>query len=75
MIRVGDIYSDNTKMTHNCLVTFVSRNTVNILAANGGMFTFENSPKQEADFLRNRKLIAEYPTWREAVNSKEFKND
>lgn len=36
------------------------------------MFTFENNPKQEANFLRNRKLIAEYPTWQEAVNSKEF---
>ena len=30
----------------------------------------------EAKFLENNStLIAEYPTWQEAVNSKEFKND
>lgn len=28
-----------------------------------------------AAFFEERRLIAEYPTWQEAVNSKEFKND
>lgn len=75
MIRVGDVYKDDTKMCHNCTITFISRDTVNVLGKNGGMFTFLNTPQEEADFLRHRTRIAEYKTWLEAVNSKEFNDE
>lgn len=74
MIRVGDIYEDLTKETVTCTITFVSPHTVNVLGNTGGMFTFNHNPKEEADFLRNRKLVGAYNTWVEAVNSEEFNN-
>ena len=75
MIKVGDVYKDLTQMTHNCTITFISRDTINVLGANGGMFTIVNRPYEKADFLRNRERIAEFDTWQEAVNSLEFKGE
>ena len=74
MIRVGDVYEDLTGETVTCTITFISPYTVNVLGNTGGMSTFRHNAKEEADFLRNRRLIAGYDTWVEAVNSEEFKN-
>lgn len=73
MIKVGNVYEDLTKMTHNCTITFIGKDTVNVLYANGGMFTVVNRAYDVEEFLKNRRLIAEYPTWIDAVNSPEFK--
>ena len=74
-IKVGDVYKDITQMTHNCTITFIDKDVVNVLAANGGLFTFVNRPYDVAEFLRNRERIAEFDSWIEAVNSPEFKGE
>lgn len=75
MIKVGDLYTDTTKMTHNILITFVSRDSINCLAANGGMFTIGNNAIEKADFLRNRVRIKEFSNWKDAITSEEFNNE
>jgi len=73
MIKVGQIYYDKEKHA-NFVVT---------VASDGQYGFYTNSIYKSgyvnihsADWIEiNGKLIAEYPTWQEAVNSKEFKGE
>lgn len=66
MIKVGQIY----RLNEHCYAFAITRksgvvwNTIN---SDG------RSDYWDEDFINKIDLIAEYPTWQEAVNSKEFK--
>ncbi len=75
MIKAGQIY--RTPITHYLMcVTYVEEdktsypfNVVHTVYTDGEFCQFfEND-------IEGMELMAEYPTWQEAVNSKEFKND
>lgn len=78
MIRVGQIYQEPSKYGFNYVITKVRpynddeviRRYYQAICNDGSVFDklFEMDIKQD-------KLIAEYPTWQEAVNSKEFRDD
>lgn len=66
MIKVGQIYKDGNDLY---IVTFNDGFDIGVIHNDG--FT-------EAECLEDfyiGELIAEYPTWQEAVNSEYFKND
>lgn len=67
MIKVGQIYR------HNSIVVCITR-----LKANGRGYCINTMGTMKycyrSDFEKYA-LIAEYPTWQEAVNSEYFKND
>lgn len=73
MIKVGQIYKEEdsifviTKIWYNAVEV---KNWVDCIYNNGT--TDDYSTRFVEKYC---KLIAEYPTWQEAVNSKEFKND
>lgn len=73
MIKVGQIYKEN----NTNLIFVITREYINNLGKkkydwiyNSGMIGDYISEQQ---VLFHTTLIAEYPTWQEAVNSKEFK--
>lgn len=69
MIKVGQIYRLNEYC--GCLV-------ITKKYSNGIYQAIFNSGRAEvydSDFLKVFDLIAEYETWQEAVNSKEFKEE
>lgn len=74
MIKVGQIYTNGeykyavTKIWTNVWDSQKYFDSINTF----GDTCFDNSARYAEE---NDKLIAEYPTWQEAVNSKEFKND
>ena len=85
MIKVGQIYKEVnfplyvvTKVEHS---NFPKMDRVHYICRNGEVMggnrkKFEHSVKMgKIDKENYPVLIAEYPTWQEAVNSKEFKND
>lgn len=76
MIKVGQIYKEHGEYDIKYVISKVRPYKDEIvkkyyvaICNNGDVFEkfFEIDIKQD-------KLIAEYPTWQEAVNSKEFKN-
>ena len=78
-IKVGQIYKDCydkiyiiTKK-HSSII--VSKNKIayrhNVILQDGEVY----DDFTEDEILNSLKLIAEYPTWQEAVNSVEFKGD
>ena len=70
MIKVGQIYK--TPPGSRYVITFMGTYNVYLLYNSGYSMEYSiSSMKNNYD----DKLIAEYPTWQEAVNSKEFKND
>ena len=81
MIKVGQIYQRKIN-GERWVVTkgnfspkgfdFVLGNIPICMIRNDGEVTVGSIPH---NFIKNCELIAEYPTWQEAVNSKEFKND
>ena len=77
-IKVGQIYKVNEDYTSdNCI--FVITRTQNedaYLVSNIGYAKERDKILLENDIKdKYIKLIAEYPTWQEAVNSEYFKND
>lgn len=74
MIKVGQIYTDNEDVYVVTNVwTNIFENEEYFCSINtDGDVNFNNLVSYAE---KNDKLIAEYPTWQEAVNSKEFKND
>ena len=67
MIKAGQIYESNR--THAIrVITYVDRDTeeASTIFYTGLTYDFPIA------LIKEWKLIAEYPTWREAVNSKEF---
>lgn len=69
MIKVGQIYEDEDGW--RMCVTLYSPVDIYVVFHQGSVSSWHN---KEA-FLLNKTLIAEYPTWQEAVNSKEFKGE
>lgn len=72
-IKVGQIYKHNNSVLVVTFVnlSFVSRKQVQLINKNG--FTLSWIYAKAQKYLLD--LIAEYPTWQEAVNSKEFNNE
>lgn len=71
MIKAGQIYKFYNLTYAVCFVGigYSSKQQVQIITPNG--FTYSWSYKKAERYCGC--LIAEYPTWQEAVNSKEFK--
>ncbi len=69
MIKVGQIYEDVDNFRF--VITLYSPVDMYIIYNNGGSC---NLIRKNFNSL-NYKFIKEYPTWQEAVNSKEFNND
>lgn len=76
MIKVGQVYKLNKDYTSDNCVFVITRiwNEVAYFVSNIGYAKGRDKILLEED-TKNKyvKLIAEYPTWQEAVNSKEFK--
>jgi len=69
MINIGQIYKkDKQILCVTSILGSISGLLCNTIDTNG--FIYKNFYK---DFEKDKKLIAEYPTWQEAVNSPEFK--
>lgn len=69
MIKVGQIYKSNLTFAIRA-ITFIDDCEVSIIHPDGYV------DRWNFDEINNSwELIAEYPTWQEAVNSKEFKNE
>ena len=71
MIKVGQIYAKDKQIL--CVINIIgsfSGLLCYTITARG--FVYKDFYK---DFEKDKKLIAEYPTWQEAVNSKEFNKD
>lgn len=72
MIKAGQIWK--TSSNHKIVVTSTDqedyKGDVCIIYSNG--YAFHTSDKNDFCF---HELIAEYTTWQEAVNSKEFNDD
>ena len=76
MIKVGQIFMTGDGITKYTITDVLPRRnstdeTICQAICNDG-FLFENL--KEEDILGDY-LIAEYPTWQEAVNSKEFRDE
>lgn len=68
MIKVGQVYK--TDQAECFVVTYIGVYTVTLIFEDGYVIHKENR-----DWITKcNELIAEYPTWQEAVNSKEFNN-
>lgn len=71
-IKVGQIYGyvdDYTQIEYRICVTCVLRFTAFGISSSG--VTYDKGKS----FYEDLPLIAEYPTWQEAVNSVEFKGE
>ena len=69
MIKVGQIYKAPSCSRY--IITYMGTYNIYLLYDDGYSMEYSlSSMKNNYD----DKLIAEYPTWQEAVNSKEFKN-
>lgn len=70
MIKVGQIYKERGTL-NIWVITKCNGRECNIICQDGDCY-YGYVPHY---FWEKLELIAEYPTWQEAVNSKEFKND
>lgn len=69
MIKVGQIYLSKKKHTNGCYFCIIKK--VYVYRGVHGVYGYARVNFERYNF----KLIAEYPTWQEAVNSEYFKND
>lgn len=72
MIKVGQIYGyvdDYSQIEYRICVTCVLRFTAFGISSSGVIYDKGKS------FYEDLPLIAEYPTWQDAVNSSEFKGE
>jgi hypothetical protein len=66
-VKVGQVFlAQNHRAVHFVITGFNRRGRAYIVYANGNV-----SQKYTSDVVKCT-LLAEYPTWKEAVNSKEF---
>lgn len=70
MIKVGQIYKSNLTFAIR-VITFIDDSEVSIIHPDGYVdrWSFDDIANS------NWELVAEYPTWQEAVNSPEFKGE
>lgn len=69
MIKAGQIFKD--KDNFRFVITLYSPIDVYIIYNNGSCCKFS---RKDFDYL-DYEFITDYPTWQEAVNSKEFNDD
>lgn len=69
-IKVGQIYK--TPSGPRYIITYMGRYKVYLLYNDGYSMEY---PVSSMNNNHDDKLIAEYPTWEEAVNSPEFKGE
>lgn len=72
-MKVGQIYTDGENkyvVTHTWSSAFNGEDYFESINTDGTV-RYDNSVTYAE---QNDKLVAEYPTWQEAVNSKEFNN-
>lgn len=70
MVRVGQIYSHKHRRRNVIIcVTRIRANGLVYVVGNNGTATIRYK-----SYFEDYTLIAEYPTWQEAVNSREFNN-
>ena len=68
-VKVGQIYKD-TVLKSKIVITWIAMDkTQYFMVREDGFFLHSNNFDKDEDVV----LIAEYPTWQEAVNSPEFK--
>lgn len=66
LMKVGQIYKTDGEIV---VVSFYRKGQIGIIYNDGYVINIFN------DIISNAELIAEYPTWQEAVNSKEFRDE
>lgn len=73
-IRVGQVYEIyfDSRNWSVIAITNIEDGIMSMINPEGGTDLME---VDEFLYDTETKLIAEYPTWQEAINSKEFKND
>ena len=73
MIKVGQVYKYTAEPSMRFVVTaaFDENTRFDYILNDGVVFSYEKGKS----LLDRTELIAEYSTWIEAINSKEFKND
>ena len=69
-IKVGQIYKSNLTLAIRT-IAFVDDEEVSIINIDG----FVDRWKLDEIPISDWKLLAEYPTWRDAVNSPEFRGE
>ena len=69
-IKVGQIYKSNLTLAIRT-IAFVDDEEVSIINIDG----FVDRWKLDEIPISDWKLLAEYPTWKEAVNSPEFRGE
>ena len=69
MIKAGQIFKD--KDNFRFVITLYSPTDIYIIYNNGSCCNFS---RKDFDYL-DYEFITEYPTWQEAVNSKEFRDE
>ena len=69
MIKAGQIFEDADNFRF--VITLYSPVDIYIIYNNGSCCNFSRKDFNYLDY----KFIKEYPTWQEAVNSKEFKDE
>lgn len=72
MIKAGQIYKHKYSPEMIC-ITYIEEGNVRGIRPDGQVKVYTYFTELDVDLWW--ELIAEYPTWQEAVNSKEFKND
>lgn len=78
MIKVGQIYQEPSKYGLKYVITRVRPCNTGVVRkyyhaiCDDGYVVFNKLFKTD---IEQDKLIAEYPTWKEALNSKEFKGE
>ena len=70
IIKAGQIYEHKYSPMKVC-ITYVDAYEIRLIRQDGK--TYNKFTELDADLWW--KLLAEYPTWQEAVNSKEFKGE
>ena len=66
MIKVGQIYKTDGEIV---VVSFYRKGQIGIIYNDGYVINIFN------DLISNSELIAEYPTWQEAIDSEEFRGE
>lgn len=66
MIKVGQIYKTDGEIV---VVSFYRKGQIGIIYNDGYVINIFN------DIISNSELIAEYPTWQEAIDSEEFRGE
>lgn len=70
MIKVGQIYKSNLTFAIR-VITSIEDSEISIIHTDG----YVDRWSFDEVLNSNWELVAEYPTWQEAVNSKEFNNE